>query len=903
MIDGNSLLYRAFFALPPLTNAKGEQTNAVYGFTAMLFKIIDEERPDMMAVAFDLPGPTFRHRRFPEYKATRPETPDELAAQIGMARQVLEAMQIPAYDYEGYEADDIIGTLAALAERSGQRVLVVTGDLDELQLVSDRVSVMVTRRGISDTKTYDVAAVEERYGFGPDKLTDFRALRGDTSDNIPGVPGIGEKTAGSLLKRFGSLEGALEHLDEIKPARIAAALEAHAELAKSAKELSAIVRDLPIRFDPEALRLRAPGELGPSQRDDLSALFRRLDFRSLVSRIEGPRQPVAADHRTVTRVRAAEELARELKAAKEVAIYPIAGEGSGLRAPLRGLCLLAEGRGEPSVILAEGARFARLLAHLKPILESGDIGKVGHDLKRLALLLSQRGIGLHGMSFDTMIASHLTNPVRRSHDLAEVVFEHLPSEGVPQMSLLEGDGGESSLDPSSAATAARQIAALKPVLKARLEEMELDHLFRELEMPLIPVLVDMERAGVAIDLPALDAFSDRLGARARELAREIHDLAGEEFNIGSPKQLREILFDKLGLPPDKTKRTKSGYSTDADVLSGLSEHEIVAKILEYRQVTKLKSTYVDALPPLSDPKTGRLHTSFNQAVTATGRLSSSGPNLQNIPIRRELGMEIRRAFIAGSPDHVLLSADYSQIELRILAHITEDENLIEIFLREEDLHRAAAAEIFGVDPTDVTLEMRSFAKMVNFGIPYGISDFRLAREMSIPLEDARSYMDRYFARFPRLHAYIEEMPKRARAAGFVTTLLGRRRPLPELRSRNPALRQAAERMAVNTPMQGSAADIMKLAMLRLHCALQTGELAARLLLQVHDELLLEVPRSQLNETARLVEEAMGSAYDLRVPLKVDTKSGSNWLDMEPLQGTGAPVGNPEGPGASPSKNT
>jgi len=882
LIDGNSLLYRAFFALPPLTNAEGEQTNAVYGFTNMLFKIIDEERPDMMAVAFDLPGPTFRHERFPDYKATRPKAPDELVAQMDMAREVLDAMRIPAYDYASYEADDIIGALAEQAERAGHRVLIVTGDLDELQLVSDRISVMVTRRGISDTKVYDVEAVRERYGFDPDRLTDFRALRGDASDNIPGVPGVGEKTATSLLKQFGSLESVLERLDEVKPARVAAALEAHADMAKGAKELATIVRDVPVELEPDAVRLRAPDGLDPAEKARLSELFRRLDFRSLLSRVENEEQDIAAEHTVVGRVRECESLAKRIEAAGEVILSPIAGDGSGLRASLQGLCVLAGGEEGPAVLAPRSDRLARYIAALKPVLESPGVRKVGHDLKRVALLLSRHGVELRGLDFDTMLASYLINPARRSDDLASVAFDYLPSASAPQLSLLEMKGEESAPEPARAALAAGHIAALKPVLGERLVGLGLEGVFADLEMPLIPVLVEMERTGVAIDSGALAAFSTRLGARARELEQKIHVLAGEEFNIGSPKQLRHILFDKLGLPPDKSKRTKSGYSTDADVLAGLSDYEIVADILEYRQVTKLKSTYVDALPPLADADTGRIHTSFNQAVTVTGRLSSSEPNLQNIPIRRALGLEIRRAFIPGRPDHLLLSADYSQIELRILAHITEDENLIQIFQRDEDLHRAAASEIFGVDPDSVTPEMRSFAKMVNFGIPYGISDFRLAREMGISVAEARSYMDRYFARFPRLRAYIEESPKLARASGYVTTLLGRRRPLPELRSRNPALRQAAERMAVNTPMQGSAADIIKLAMIKLHHALQAGTLGARLILQVHDELLLEVPAAEVKEVASLVEECMTSAYELRVPLQVAAKVGPNWLDMEPV---------------------
>lgn len=878
LVDGNSLLYRAFFALPPLSNARGEATNAVYGFTTMLLKILDDEQPAMTAVAFDLPTPTFRHQRFPEYKATRPETPDELRSQLQVAREVLEAMRISAYDFEGYEADDIIGTLAARAEQAGYDVLVVTGDLDELQLVSDHVSVMVTRRGISDTKVYDVAAVKERYGFGPEKLCDFRSLRGDASDNIPGVPGIGEKIASSLIKQFGSLEAALERLDEVKPPRIAAALETHAGIARQAKELSSIVRDLPIPFDPKAL------QLGPPDEEKLAELFRRLEFRSLLSRLDGPKQDLTADHRLVAEIREAKELARALEGSDELVIYPIAGEGSGLRAPLHGICLLAPGSDQPAVLLAGDEKLRGLLEPLRHLFESPDVAKVGHDLKRLALLLLRRGIALRGISFDTMLASYLIDPSRRSHDDVSVVaFEHLGSGTGSQLALAGGDG-----DPGQGAISAAQIAALKPLLERRLRELDLEGLFREMEMPLIPVLAGMEETGIALDVPALEALSERLGERAQQLQTEIHRLAGEEFNISSPKQLRHILFDKLGLPPDKSKRTKTGYSTDAEVLAQLSElghqpgSEIAARLLDYREITKLKSTYVDPLPRLVDPDTGRLHTSFNQAVTATGRLSSSSPNLQNIPIRRELGMEIRRAFVASESGHALLSADYSQIELRILAHITEDENLIDVFLRDEDLHRAAAVEIFGVSAEEVTPEMRSFAKMVNFGIPYGISDFRLAREMGISIGDARQYMDRYFSRFPRLRAYMDEMPRRAREAGYVTTLLGRRRSLPELRARNPVLRQAAERMAVNTPMQGSAADIMKLAMLRLRGALQQAHLSARLLLQVHDELLLEVPRRELETTASTVAACMSEAYELRVPLKVDSKAGPNWLDMEPV---------------------
>ncbi|HUU55569.1 MAG TPA: DNA polymerase I [Armatimonadota bacterium] len=867
LIDGNSLLYRAFFALPPLTNAEGEVTNAAYGFTTMLLKVLDEEQPDMIAVAFDLPGPTFRHEIFEDYKATRRAMPDELGPQFDMAREILDAMHIPAFGMERYEADDVIGTLAAQAERGGTRVLIVTGDLDELQLVSDRVSVMVTRRGITDTKRYDPKAVQERYGLSPDRLADFRALRGDSSDNIPGVPGIGEKTAAKLIAEFGSLEDVLSHVDQLKPPRIASAVATHADLARRAKQLSLIVRDLPIEFDPEQLQRRSPDT------ERLAEIFRRLDFRSLLKGLEGGQHTPGSEHDLITTPRAARALAARLEGIPELIIHPLAAAASGLRASLFGLCLAAGGT---SVVLSpDQENLDRLLAPLKPILESPDVPKIGHDLKRSALLLHDRGLALQGLWFDTMIAAYLVNPARRVEDLGSVVSDYLETESPAPLK----DG---SPDPDAAAVAANQIASLRPLLEDQLGAMHLDALLRELEMPLIPVLLHMERTGIAVDCDVLAALSDKLGARAAELQKDIHLLAGEEFNISSPVQLRHILFEKLGLPPDKTKRTKSGYSTAAAVLVGLSDYEIVGKILEYREVTKLKSTYVDALPPLVNPATGRIHTSFNQAVTATGRLSSTDPNLQNIPIRTEAGMEIRRAFVAGDPDHLLLSADYSQIELRILAHITEDENLIAIFRRDEDLHRAAAAEIFGVAPGDITPHMRAFAKMVNFGIPYGISDFRLAREMGISLADARRYMERYFAQFPKVHDYMKSMPERARKQGYVETLMGRRRPLPELRAKAPAVRQAAERMAVNTPMQGSAADIIKLAMLRLHDALHAQSLRGRMLLQVHDELLLEVPHSELTETAALVADCMSGAYQLCVPLKVDLKAGQNWLDMKPL---------------------
>ena len=863
LIDGNSLLYRAFFALPPLTNAAGESTGAAYGFTTMLFKILDEEQPDLLGVAFDLPTPTFRHALYSDYKATRRETPEELRSQMGMVRDLLAAMHLPAYTHEGYEADDIIGTLSAKGEAAGCEVLIVTGDLDELQLVSDRVKVMVTRRGVSDTHVYDVAAVEERYGFGPEKLPDFRALRGDTTDNIPGVPGIGEKTAATLIAKYGSLEEVLAHAEEVKPDRISAALVAHAAIAERAKELSVIARELPIELDEEALRLKEP------DRKRLLDLFRRLDFRSLANRFATAEVEVATQYRTIFTPEEAAALAKELSHARELIVHPISDSNSGLRARLYGVTFLAGD--DPVVVLADG-KIEDLLAPLRPVFESPEVRKVGHDLKRLGLLLSQFGIRLQGLHFDTMLASYLSNPARR-HDLASSLYEVLQLEPEAKLTLDE------AMDPGRFARTARQIGQLRERLEEQLDQREQRGVFENIEMPLVPVLLEMELTGIAIDVGALEALSSRLRERIRELETDIHALAGEAFNIASPQQLQRILFEKLKLAPDKSRRTKTGYSTGAEVLEGLSEHEIVAKVLEYREFTKLRGTYVDALPKLVNPRTGRVHTSFNQAVTATGRLSSSDPNLQNIPIRRELGAEIRRAFVPGQPGWKLISADYSQIELRVLAHITQDERLLEVFRRDEDLHWAAAAEIFGVTPETGTAEMRAFAKMVNFGVTYGMSETRLAREMGVAVERAREYIARYFSRFPRVRDYVQETPAQAAAAGYVVTLLGRRRDLPDLRAGNLQVRQAAERMAVNTPMQGTAADIMKLAMIHLHQALRKRGLSAKLLLQVHDELVLEAPEQEVDEVTGLVRDCMAQAYDLAAPLKVDLKMGANWLQM------------------------
>jgi len=879
LIDGNSLLYRAFFALPMLTTSQGEVTNAIYGFTVMLYKVLEEEEPECIAVCFDLPKPTFRHHRYAEYKATRERAPDELAAQVGMVKDVLRAMRIPIYEQEGYEADDLIGAMARRGAAAGHAVLIVSGDLDTLQLVSDDVSVMTTRRGITDTVIYDSAAVRERYGVPPGKLADLKALGGDASDNIPGVPGVGEKTASKLVQEFGSVEDLIAHLDRVESPKLADALRIHAEQVAMSKDLATIRTDMELDVDLEQCRVGAPDA------GKLAELFRRFEFKSLLGKLEVSEEaelrPTIADS-----AESVKDLARRLSAAERVSFVLALRGGNGTKSDLLGAAFFAPEVGPHFVRLvdADGRQREDLWEALAPVWEDEQAAKITHDLKGACSALRRRATDLHGRSFDTMLASYLLNPARQTHRISDIAFDQLqvtPGEELdPAKAWDEGD-----LEGAARQTClwARQVFQLEPVLRQRLEESFLTELYENVELPLTRVLSDLELAGVAIDVEHLGRLSTGLDRRIHELERQVHELAGEEFTINSPKQLRVILFDKLGLPPGK--RTKTGYSTGAEVLEGLAQkHEIARRILQYREVTKLQSTYVEALPKLVNPETGRVHTSLNQTVTATGRLSSSDPNLQNIPVRGDLGQDIRRAFVAGKRGWVLLAADYSQIELRVLAHISRDDNLLGVFAAGEDLHTRTACEIFDVEAADVTPDMRRLAKVVNFGIPYGMSEHGLARDMGVSKTEARDYIERYFRRFPGVRDYMEAVVEEARRTGFVTTLLGRRRPLPDLHSHSRSLREFAERTAINTPIQGSAADIIKLAMLAVHRELGEGDHRARMILQVHDELLLELPRKELEQVAPLVCRCMSEAYPLAVPLEVEMKQGPNWADMEPVGG-------------------
>lgn len=903
LIDAYSLIHRAFYALPPLNTSSGEPTNAVLGFANMLLALLEEEQPDYVAVAFDRSGPTFRDDMFEDYKAHRPPMPEELRPQIARTEQFLGAMNIPVFGVPGFEADDMIGTLATQAKARGKGVLIVTGDRDMLQLVDGQVHVLLTRRGIREMERLDVQGVIDMLGVPPERVPDLKGLMGDSSDNIPGVPKVGPKTAVKLLQEYGTLEDVLANAGAIR-GQVGENLRAYGEQARLSKELSIIRTDAPVQFDEEALRRRGP---------DLEALARfaaEMEFRSLVDRVQkqhGGRLSVgqapalpgegSRSRMPVEVVRKREALAAAAAAAAAAAplvVGVLGSEEDAMRARIVGVLMAGseqawyvpvghKGDGAGSQLSWDEARTV-----LAPIFEDAGVAKWCHDAKQLRTLLRRAGTDLSGVALDVCLASYLINP-EGSHDLPSVSMRYadrfLPSW---KQRLSEAGGARrgaapAELSPEAAAQAlaeeADAVRELAPMLAERLRRDDLWDLYERIELPLVDVLLEMEMNGVRVDVDYLRSLSAELDAEIQRLTEEIYALAGQPFNINSPKQLSTVLFDKLQLPV--IKRTKTGPSTDQEVLEALAEeHALPAKLLEYRQLTKLKSTYVDALPALVHPETGKVHTHFNQTVTATGRLSSTNPNLQNIPVRTEEGRRIRRAFVPSEPGWVILKADYSQIELRVLAHISGDATLIDAFRRGEDIHRRTAAEVFGLQPEEVTPERRDAAKAINFGIVYGISSFGLAKGTGLSREDAQKYIDAYFARYPGVRQYIETIKAAGRETGYVTTLFKRRRYLPDLKSRDFARRSFAERTAMNTPIQGTAADIIKLAMVAAWRRLRDEGLQARLLLQVHDELVLEMPAEEVSRVAALIRDCMGNVVELSVPLVVDIEQGPNWLETE-----------------------
>lgn len=872
LVDGNNYVYRAFYAIPQLTNSKGFPTNAIYGFTNMLLKLLRDLQPDYIVVTFDLKGTTLRHEEFADYKATRKPMPAELIPQIPFIKDVVRGLSVSVLEKQGIEADDIIGTLAARAGTMGWKTVLVSGDKDLMQLIDENVTMIDTMKD----KTYDVAAVKERFGVEPDKVTEILGLMGDASDNIPGVPGIGPKTAQRLIEEYGSVEEVIRNTENLRNVKLRESFRLHAAQARLSRQLALIRRDIDLDFDLNDAARREP------DKEVLTQLFSEFEFSSLLQEIKRGTGKVAKDCRIVPDAEELERLIAQLQTLPEISLEFIREKNTP--ADLIGIAI-STGSMEFYVPLGHNIPQAQLsarevLAALAPVLNNTGSKKYVHDLKTALVNPADSDVEITAGN-DTMLAAYLLNPARKSYELSEIVWEYLHEE-IPSMDSLAAGKGKTyplnlvSVETMAACAGARASAvlALAPVLAGKLEEINATDLYEKVEMPLLYVLAQMEKKGVLVDTNLLGQMSTELAQLLSISEEKIFLLAGEKFNINSPKQLQNILFEKLKLP--RGKKTKDGFSTDVDVLSNLAQsHELPAEILAYRSLAKLKSTYIDALPLLMNPQTGRIHTSYNQTVTATGRLSSSNPNLQNIPIRTLEGKRIRQAFIAA-PDCILVSADYSQIELRILAHLSEDETLLEAFSSGEDIHSRTASDIFGVFPQMVNADMRRQAKVINFGILYGMSAFGLAKELGMSQKMAQTYIDGYFQRYKKVRTYLDEILEGARQNGYVCTLLNRRRYLPELKSPVAAVRQFAERMAINTPIQGTAADLIKVAMVNIAHLLQKKKLAARLIMQVHDELVLEAPVGEKDEVMALVKREMEEVIKLKVPLKVEIAAGSNW---------------------------
>ena len=877
IIDGNSYIYRAFYAVRGLTNSSGLPTNAVFGFANMLLKVIKEKSPDLLALVFDPKGPTRRHLEFKEYKAHRPPMPKDLVPQIPYIHKLVEAFRIPVFVQEGQEADDVIATLALKAEKEGMDITIVTGDKDILQLVGPNIKVYDTLKD----KVYERADVEERFGVPPDRVIEIMGLMGDAADNIPGVPGIGEKTAQSLIKQYGTIESVLEHALEITKPKLRQSLLEFAHLARLSRELALLRADIALDISYDDLKLKPPDNAA------LLRMLKELEFTTLLKYVtQEPGQE--AEYETVLDDTELQGMVKMLSSTEEFSFDTETTSIDPMRAELVGISFalkpyhayyLPLGHVYPGV--QQQITHERALSLLKPLMENPGIKKIGQNVKYDLLVLGHYGISVNGISFDTMIASYLLNPSKTSHGLDAIALEYLNYKTITYAEVT-GLGkkqiGFSAVDIKTATRYSGEDAditlRLKQTLAPLLTEHNLAKLFKDMEMPLMEVLAEMERIGVKIDADFLKNMSVRLGNEIVQIEKTIYELAGAEFNINSPKQLADILFVKLQLTP--LKKTKTGFSTNVDVLEELaSVHPLPAEILKYRTLAKLKSTYVDALPEMINPRTGRLHTSLNQTVTATGRLSSSDPNLQNIPIRTEVGRKIRQAFIAERGSS-LLSADYSQIELRVLAHMSEDHGLIRTFQADEDVHTRTASEIFGLSPDEITPEMRRKAKAVNFGIIYGISAFGLAQDIGVSNTEAKRYIDSYFARYPQVRQFINQTIETAKAKGFITTLFGRRRFIPELASSVVAVRNFGERMAVNTPIQGTAADLIKLAMINIQQRLAREKIRSKMILQVHDELVFEVPDQEIDIMKELAKEEMEGVLTLSVPIKVEMGIGKNW---------------------------
>ena len=879
LIDGNSIVNRAFYGVPLLTNGEGRYTNGVYGFLNILFKLLDEEQPDYLAVAFDLHAPTFRHRTFDGYKGTRKGMPEELREQMPLLKEVLQAMHIPIFEQEGFEADDILGTLSALAEKNGIVPVVVSGDRDLLQLAGETLKVRIpkTKGGRTETEDYYAADVQAKYGVTPAEFIDMKALMGDASDNIPGVPGIGEKTAAKIITQYHDIETAIAHAAEIKPKKASENLAAYQEQARLSKFLATIVRDMPLEWDKETLKI------GDMFNQTAYELVKRLEFKSMFSRFEGsasaPKQAEQTYRFVADREGAKEVLAALKKGEVGYAFVYENEEGQGL-------ALYQEQLGGVWMEASMAFLMQELLEIFQPFFADSAYRKIGHDVKKDIRFLRSYGYDGFTAEFDTAIGAYILNATGSSYEYDDIAAAFL-NETYPSQEEVFGKGRTKKAfaalpEAERTAYGARQAEIFfraRKVMEERLAENEQKSLFYDMEMPLIYVLADMEKYGIKVDKAALLAYQKRLGESLDGMEEEIYALAGEKFNINSPKQLGVILFEKLGLKGGK--KTKTGYSTAADVLEKLrTAHPVVERILHYRQLAKLKSTYADGLLAVMDAETEKIYSTFNQTITATGRISSTEPNLQNIPVRLELGRELRKIFIPESAEFCFLDADYSQIELRVLAHISGDESLIAAFKSNQDIHRMTASQVFHVPFDEVTPLQRSNAKAVNFGIIYGKGAFSLGQDLGISRKEAEEYINAYFARYPKIKTFMEDTIKNGTKNGYVSTLWNRRRNMPELQSSNFMQRAAGERAAMNMPIQGTAADIIKLAMIKVHRALQEGGYRSRLILQVHDELLIEAYKEEKDAVAKILKENMEHAADLLVPLDVDVHEGASWFEAK-----------------------
>ncbi|QMV44894.1 DNA polymerase I [Cohnella cholangitidis] len=881
LIDGNSIINRAFYAIPPLTSSKGLHTNAVLGFTTMLLKVLEEEKPSHVLVAFDAGKVTFRHEGYSEYKGGRQKTPPELSEQFPLLKELLQAFSISQFELAGYEADDIIGTMAKLAEEQGKSAIIVSGDKDMLQLTTEQVSVWITRKGVSEVEKYTPGAIGEKYGLTPAQIIDLKGLMGDASDNIPGVPGVGEKTALKLLHEYGTVENVLDHVEEIK-GKLRDNIEAHMDDAKMSKQLATIYREVPLDYALEDVAWKGYDE------SVLAGAMRKLEFKNLVERLN----LAGADE-------ASEAENAETASQYEVIRVDTAGWDGLNKALTSAEAVLVESSGDNphhaagiGILIVAGTEcyavpYSLLLspeaASLRAWLENADAPKVSYDLHRVELVLASSGIALTGQAFDVQLAAYLLDPTEADPSL-HGLLQRNGLAPIPSDEAVYGKGAKARIPAEEAlakhlAAKADAIRRLKPHLAEKLEELGMNRLYYELEQPLSGVLAGMEKQGITVKAEALQELGTEFQRRIEQMTKDIFDLAGFEFNIGSTRQLGEVLFERLGLPV--IKKTKTGYSTDAEVLEKLEPyHEVVRLILHYRQLTKLQSTYIEGLLKEIQPSTGKIHTFYKQTIAATGRLSSQFPNLQNIPIRMEEGRQIRKAFVPSEPGWSILAADYSQIELRVLAHISGDDGLKEAFVNKMDIHTKTAMDVFGVPADQVDSNMRRQAKAVNFGIVYGISDWGLSQNLNITRGEAAEFIEQYFQAFPGVRKYMVDIVEKARNDGYVTTLMDRRRYLPEIRHSNFNLRSFAERTAMNTPIQGTAADIIKLAMMRMNEALLERGLRSRMLLQVHDELVFEVPQEELEIMKELVPEVMSTALELDVPLLAEVSVGSNWYEAK-----------------------